>query len=73
MHKPKQSHMEAALRVVRYVKAEPGLGLLMPSKSIGKLVAYCDSDWGGCLESKRSVIGYTVKFGDALISWKYKK
>ena len=52
MHKPKQSYMEATLRVVRYVKAEPGLGLLMPSKSIGKLVAYCDSDWGGCLESR---------------------
>lgn len=44
--------MEAALRVVRYVKVEPGLGLLMPSESSGKLVAYCDSDWGGCLESR---------------------
>ncbi|XP_015072692.1 uncharacterized protein LOC107016883 [Solanum pennellii] len=73
MHKPNQSHMEAALRVVRYVKAEPGFGLLMPSESSGKLVAYCDSYWGGCLEYRRSVTGYTVKFSDALISWKSKK
>lgn len=49
MHKPKQSHMEVALRVVRYIKSALGLGLLMPSESYGKLRAYCDSDWGGCL------------------------
>lgn len=31
MHCPKESHMEAALRVVRYIKEAPGLGLLMPT------------------------------------------
>ena len=51
MHSPKQSHMNAALRVVKYIKNAPGLGLLMPSDSSGKLVAYCDSDWGGCLQN----------------------
>ena len=45
MHSPKQSHMNAALRVVKYIKNAPGLGLLMPSDSSGKFVAYCDSDW----------------------------
>ncbi|XP_060211926.1 secreted RxLR effector protein 161-like [Lycium barbarum] len=73
MHTPKQSHWEAALRVVRYIKEVPGLGLLMPSESTNELVAYCDSDWGGCLESRRSVTGYLVKLGEALISWKSKK
>ena len=46
MHNPKQSHMNAALRVVKYIKNAPGLGLLMP-----KFAAYCDSDWGGCLQN----------------------
>uniref|UniRef100_A0A3Q7EFU5 Reverse transcriptase Ty1/copia-type domain-containing protein n=1 Tax=Solanum lycopersicum TaxID=4081 RepID=A0A3Q7EFU5_SOLLC len=31
MHSPKSSHMEAALRVVRYIKGTAGLGLFMPS------------------------------------------
>ncbi|XP_019231436.1 PREDICTED: uncharacterized protein LOC109212260 [Nicotiana attenuata] len=44
MHCPKVSHMEAALRVVRYLKQAPGLGLLMPGESSSKLTAYCDSD-----------------------------
>ncbi|XP_059281117.1 secreted RxLR effector protein 161-like [Lycium ferocissimum] len=73
MHTPKQSHWEAALRVVKYIKEAPGLGLLMPSGTTNELVAYCDSDWGGCLESRRSVTGYLVKLGEALISWKSKK
>ncbi|XP_019253981.1 PREDICTED: uncharacterized protein LOC109232684 [Nicotiana attenuata] len=73
MHKPKQSHWEAALRVVKYVKTSPGLGLLMPSEGTDKLRAYCDSDWGGCLQTRKSITGYLVKFGNALISWKSKK
>lgn len=73
MHKPKQSHMDATLRVVRYIKTAPGLGLLMPSEGSGRLETYCDSDRGGCLQTRRSITGYVVKSGDALISWKSKK
>ena len=73
MQSPKQSHMNAALRVVKYIKNAPGLGLLMPSDSSGKFAAYCDSDWGGCLQTRRSVTGYLVKFGNAIVSWKSKK
>lgn len=71
MHYPKVSHMEVSLRVVRYIKEAPGLGLLMPAESTDKVVAYCDSDWGSCMESRRS--GYLVMFGNALVSWKSKK
>ncbi|XP_070032557.1 uncharacterized mitochondrial protein AtMg00810-like [Nicotiana tomentosiformis] len=73
MHVPKVSHMEAAQRVVRYIKTAPRLGLVMPAKVSKSLFACCDSDWGACVESRRSVTGYAVKFGEALISWKFKK
>ncbi|KAK6784796.1 hypothetical protein RDI58_018251 [Solanum bulbocastanum] len=45
MHSPKLSHMEATLRVVRYIKGTTGLGLFMSSNKENELVAYCDSDW----------------------------
>ena len=32
MHAPKSSNMEAALRVVKYVKQAPGFGILMSAK-----------------------------------------
>nr|XP_016486015.1 PREDICTED: uncharacterized mitochondrial protein AtMg00810-like [Nicotiana tabacum] len=73
MHCPRISHMEAASRVVRYIKKAPGLGLLMPAKDTKNLTAYCDSDWEACVETRRSVTGYLVKFGNALVSWKSKK
>jgi len=44
MHAPKRSHYEADLHVVKYVKKQPGLGLLMSSTSAEEIVAYCDSD-----------------------------
>ncbi|XP_055825466.1 uncharacterized mitochondrial protein AtMg00810-like [Solanum dulcamara] len=55
MHYPKQSHTEAALRVLRYIKEAPGLGLLMPSEPTTQLRAYYYSDWGACLETRKSV------------------
>ncbi|XP_060179766.1 uncharacterized mitochondrial protein AtMg00810-like [Lycium barbarum] len=73
MHKPKESHMETALRVVRYIKSALGLGLMIPAQSSELLTTYCDSDWGTFLETKRSITGYLVKFGNALASWKSKK
>ncbi|KAL3349872.1 hypothetical protein AABB24_022768 [Solanum stoloniferum] len=63
MHCPKESHMEAALRVVRYLKEASGLGLLMPVEDTIELLAYCDLDWGTCLETRRSITGYLVKLG----------
>nr|XP_016487056.1 PREDICTED: uncharacterized mitochondrial protein AtMg00810-like [Nicotiana tabacum] len=44
MQAPKQSHLEAAYRVVRYVKNEPGLGILMSAIGDMTLSAHCDSD-----------------------------
>nr|XP_016480874.1 PREDICTED: uncharacterized mitochondrial protein AtMg00240-like [Nicotiana tabacum] len=65
----KVSHIEAALRVVRYIKQAPGLGLFMPAKSAEKLIAYYDSDWGSCIKSRRPVTGYLVKYGNALVNY----
>ncbi|WMV33926.1 hypothetical protein MTR67_027311, partial [Solanum verrucosum] len=72
-HCLKQSHLEATLRVVRYIKEAPGSRLLMPADQIAQLTAYCDSYRRACVETRRSVTGYLVKFGGALVSWKSKK
>lgn len=73
MNDPKQSHIEAAVRVLRYMKATEGQGILLASQNDLHLTAYCDWDWGTCPMTRSSVTGYCIKLGNSLISWKTKK
>ncbi|XP_019225685.1 PREDICTED: uncharacterized protein LOC109207251 [Nicotiana attenuata] len=73
MHAPKKSHYEAALHVVRYIKDQPGLGLLISSNSAERVNGFCDSDWGSCPMSRKSITEFCIKLGNSLISWKAKK
>ncbi|KAM0052273.1 putative RNA-directed DNA polymerase [Helianthus debilis subsp. tardiflorus] len=70
---PRQSHLDAAMRVLRYLKATPGQGVFFPKDGGTNLVTYCDADWLGCPFTRRSRTGYVVLLGGAPVSWKSKK
>lgn len=73
MAAPKPAQWEAALRVVRYLKNDPGLGILLSSDSDLSLSAWCDSDYAGCPLTRRSLTGYFVQLGGSPLSWKTRK
>ncbi|KAL4577599.1 hypothetical protein LXL04_013709 [Taraxacum kok-saghyz] len=70
---PRQPHMDAVHRILRYLKTTPGQGVLLPRTGGFNLTAYCDSDWLGCPYTRRSRTGYVLLLGGAPISWKTKK
>ena len=72
LHAPTSTHLSAAKRVLRYLKGTPDHGLFYSKGSL-QLNAFCDSDWAGSLDDRRSTSGFSVFLGDCLISWSVKK
>nr|XP_043639756.1 uncharacterized mitochondrial protein AtMg00810-like [Erigeron canadensis] len=70
---PREDHMNAAIRVLRYIKATLGQGIFIPKNGGFDLVAFCDADWLGCPYTRRSRTGYLLLLGGAPVSWKTKK
>ncbi|XP_074282629.1 uncharacterized protein LOC141607169 [Silene latifolia] len=73
LQSPTSDHMQAARRVLKYLKSAPGQGVLFASSSAARLTAYCDSDWASCAYNRKSTIGYCVLLRQSPISWKSKK
>jgi len=60
MQAPKEEHMDAARRVICYIKGTAGQGLFLPKNSKLELVGCCDSDWGACPITQQSLTGYFI-------------
>lgn len=73
MSAPRDDHLKAAQRVLRYLKNDPAQGLFYSASSEVSLTAFCDADWGACVDSRRSTTGFCVFLGNSLISWRAKK
>lgn len=73
MHKPKEVHLNLALRLLRYLKRNPGKGLTFKKSNKLNLYGFADSDWAKCLSTRKSVTGFCIFLGECLVSWKSKK
>lgn len=73
LQQPTDSHYQAAMHVLRYLKGTPNKGLFYPKDNNFQITAYSDADWGTCEMCSRSLTGYFVFLGDSLVSWKTKK
>jgi hypothetical protein len=73
MHDPREPHLAALKRILRYVRGTLHLGLSLRPSSQFELVVYSDADWAGCQDTRKSTSGYAVFLGDNLVSWSSKR
>ncbi|XP_074301266.1 uncharacterized protein LOC141632636 [Silene latifolia] len=73
MQAPSQAHWDAVIRVIRYLKGNPGQGILLRADTSIVVEAYCDADYDSCPITRRSLSAYFVFLGGSPISWKTKK
>ncbi|CAL5324316.1 unnamed protein product [Camellia sinensis] len=73
MQNPKKPHLDAVRRILRYVNDTMDCGLLYKKGEDCKLVGYCDADYAGDDDTRRSTTGYVFMLGSGAISWCSKR
>jgi hypothetical protein len=70
---PKEVHLRAMKRIMRYLVYTPKFGLWYPKGSTSDLIGYSDADWEGCKIDRKSTSGTCHFLGRSLVSWALKK
>ena len=73
MHDPREPHLHALKRILRYLQGTLTHGLHLRPSVVDRLVSYTDADWAGCPQTRRSTSGFCVFLGDNLVSWSSKR
>jgi hypothetical protein len=73
MHNPSEEHMDAVIRILRYLKSSPGKGLMLSKNDHLRVEGYTDADWAGNISDRKSTSGYFMFVGGNLVTWRSKK
>ena len=63
MSAPKMPHLQAAYKILKYLKKTLGQGLFLSADSKLQLTCYYDVDWAACVDTRRSISGFLYIFG----------
>ena len=66
------AHWSAVKRIMRYLQSTMEHELCLGGKDI-TLRGYCDADWAGDANERRSTTGYVFYVGDGAISWNCRR
>ncbi|WZY76517.1 hypothetical protein YC2023_022901 [Brassica napus] len=73
MSNPTDLHLQAAKRVLRYLKGTMDFGIWYKRGGKGELLVYTDSDFAGDIDSRKSTSGYVFVMDGAAVAWSLKK
>lgn len=73
MHAPEESHLQAVLGILRYLKRYPSLGLHFKTGDEPHLTGFSDANYGGDRDDSTSLGAYIFFLGATPITWKCRK
>ncbi|KAJ0601440.1 putative RNA-directed DNA polymerase [Helianthus annuus] len=73
MQRPRKPHLDAIRRLLRYVKATFEYGIKFNHGKKLELIGYCDADYAGDLDTRRSTSGYVFMLGQGPVVWCSKR
>ncbi|XP_071740391.1 secreted RxLR effector protein 161-like [Rutidosis leptorrhynchoides] len=73
MHKPQVHHMEALIRIIKYLKKTADYGVVFEKNGHLKTQIYTEEGWAGEKGDRRSTSGFFTLVGGNLVAWRSKK
>ncbi len=73
MTSPRVLHMNAVMRILKYLKNAPGHGLFYRSFGHLRIEGYTDTNWARSPSNRKSNTGYCTFIGGNLVTWRSKK
>ncbi|XP_075099222.1 secreted RxLR effector protein 161-like [Nicotiana tabacum] len=70
---PGIDHWKAAKKILRYLKGTKDYMLMYRRSKHLEVVGYLDSDFAGCIDTRKSMFGYLFQLAEGAISWKSAK
>jgi hypothetical protein len=70
---PSDIHWQVVKKNLRYIHGTLEYGLHFTTPTYLSLQGFCDADWAGNLDDRRSTTGFAVYLGLNIISWSSKK
>ena len=70
---PGLDHWKAAKKILRYLQGTKNHMLTYKRSDHLKVIGYSDSDFAGCVDTRKSTFGYLFQLAEGAISWKSAK
>jgi hypothetical protein len=70
---PRKPHLAAVKRLFGYLKYTKEMNLVFKNGRNFSLEGFVDSDWGSCIDSRKSTSGYFFKLASCAVTWKSQK
>lgn len=70
--KPGKGHWIAVKRILRYLKGSKSLEIIY-GQTNNDLTGYCDADWAGDIDNRKSTTGYLFTLNGGAITWNTRR